>query len=67
VRRTFEELCLDRQATGGNLNERLKSLSGRLAVADALVDGFDSLRLLGNDGAQVELKDFEISVRPKPA
>jgi Domain of unknown function (DUF4145) len=59
VRRTLEELCLDRQATGGNLKDRLKSLSGRIAVAEALVDGFDSLRLLGNDAAHVELKDFD--------
>jgi Domain of unknown function (DUF4145) len=59
VRRSLEELCLDRSAKGSNLKEKLKSLSGRIAVAEALVEGFDTLRLLGNDAAHVELKDFD--------
>lgn len=59
VRRTLEDLCADRGASGQNLKDRLKALHGRIAVADALVDGLDSLRLLGNDAAHVELKDFD--------
>lgn len=59
VRRTLEELCADRQAEGANLKQRLECLSGKVAVASALVEGLDTLRLLGNDAAHVELKDFD--------
>jgi Domain of unknown function (DUF4145) len=59
VRRTLEDLCADRGASGSNLKERLKALHGRIAVADALVEGLNSLRLLGNDAAHVELQDFD--------
>jgi hypothetical protein len=59
VRRTLEDLCADRNASGANLKTRLESLSGRIAVATALVEGLDTLRLLGNDAAHVDLKDFD--------
>jgi hypothetical protein len=59
VRRTLEDLCADRGADGVNLKARLNSLSGRIAVAAALVEGLDNLRLLGNDAAHIELKDFD--------
>jgi uncharacterized protein DUF4145 len=59
VRRTLEDLCADRGADGNNLKVRLEALSGKVAVAHALVEGLDSLRLLGNDAAHVELHDFD--------
>lgn len=59
VRRTLEELCEDQKTTGKNLKERLQTLSGKIAIATRLVDGLDDLRLLGNDAAHVELKDFD--------
>jgi hypothetical protein len=66
VRRTLEELCLDREAEGPNLKERLSALSDKVAVAASLVEGLDTLRLLGNDAAHVELKDFD-SIGPAEA
>jgi hypothetical protein len=59
VRRTLEELREDQKTTENNLNERLQSLSGKIAIATRLVEGLDDLRLLGNDAAHVELKDFD--------
>lgn len=59
VRRTLEELCAERNAQGRDLKARLSALSDKVAVASALVDGLDSLRVLGNDAAHVELKDFD--------
>ena len=59
VRRTLEELCDDRGATGGNLKDRLKSLANTIVVPAELIDGLDSIRLLGNDAAHVESKDFD--------
>lgn len=59
VRRTLEDLCADRGADGPNLKARLAALSDRVALAQALVEGLDTLRLLGNDAAHVDLKDFD--------
>jgi hypothetical protein len=59
VRRALEDLCDDRGATGPNLKTRLESLSDKIAVAKALVEGLDNLRLLGNDAAHVNLHDFD--------
>ena len=50
VRKTLEELCLDRGAKGGNLKERIK--------AQELLDGLDNLRLLGNDAAHIESQNY---------
>lgn len=54
VRKTLEELCRDRGATGANLKERLKSLSTRVVLPQDLLDAMDDLRLLGNDAAHIE-------------
>lgn len=59
VRRTLEVICEDRGAAGRNLKERLDSMRSTAGVSKDLVDGLDTLRLLGNDAAHVELKDFE--------
>lgn len=59
VRRSLEELCKDRQATGGNLVARIKSLKGKITVPTELLDAADELRLLGNDAAHVEAKQYD--------
>jgi Domain of unknown function (DUF4145) len=58
VRKTLEELCRDRKATGANLKERLKALRSAVVLPPELLDGLDDLRLLGNDAAHVESEVF---------
>lgn len=58
VRKTLEELCLDRQATGDNLKERIRSLRTKVVLPQELLDGLDDLRLLGNDAAHIESQEF---------
>lgn len=54
VRKTLELLCADRNAEGGNLKERIKSLGSVVVLPVELLKGIDDLRLLGNDAAHVE-------------
>jgi hypothetical protein len=58
VRKTLEELCLERQATGDNLKARIRSLSTKVVLPQELLDGLDDLRLLGNDAAHIESQEF---------
>lgn len=58
VRKTLEELCSDRGATGANLKERLKNLGAKVVLPTELLDGLDDLRLLGNDAAHIESQEF---------
>ncbi len=58
VRKTLEELCLDRQATGNTLKERIRSLGTKVILPQELLDGLDDLRLLGNDAAHIESQEF---------
>jgi hypothetical protein len=59
VRKTLEEVCAERGAEGKNLRERLEALRGKVALAKPMLDALHDLRLLGNDAAHVELKDFD--------
>ena len=59
VRKTLEELCRERGASGRNLKERIKALRASVILPTELLDGLDELRLLGNDAAHVESKDYE--------
>jgi hypothetical protein len=54
VRRTLEDVCHDRGATGDNLKERLADLGTKIVVPKELLDGLDNLRLLGNDAAHIK-------------
>jgi hypothetical protein len=58
VRKTLEELCHERSATGANLKERLRNLGARVVLPQELLDGLDDLRLLGNDAAHIESQEF---------
>lgn len=58
VRKTLEELCRDRGATGANLKERVKALSAKITVPNDLIEGMDHLRLLGNDAAHIESQTY---------
>lgn len=59
VRKTLEELCSDRQARGDNLKDRIKALGTRILIPAELIAGLDDLRLLGNDAAHIESKEYE--------
>jgi hypothetical protein len=59
ARRTLELVCDDQDAKGHNLQTRLAALGTKAVVPAALLDGLDALRLLGNDAAHVNAKDYE--------
>jgi hypothetical protein len=59
VRKTLEEICRERGATGGNLKQRLESLRAKIVLHQDLLDGLDDLRLLGNDAAHIESQQYD--------
>lgn len=59
VRRTLEELCASQNATGDTLSDRLKDLQTKVVLPKALFDALDEIRLLGNDAARVEAKNYD--------
>lgn len=58
VRRTLEEICVDKEAKGKNLKERIKALESKIVVPKELLEAMDELRLLGNDAAHIEAQTF---------
>lgn len=58
VRKTLEELCHNRGATGTNLKERIRDLGMKVILPKELLEGLDDLRLLGNDAAHIESQEF---------
>jgi hypothetical protein len=58
VRKTLEELCREKGATGDNLKARIEDLGSKIMIPKALLDGLDDLRLLGNDAAHIESRVF---------
>jgi len=58
VRKTLEELCSDRGANGSDLKQRIKALGKTIILPPELLDGLDELRLLGNDAAHIESKEY---------
>jgi hypothetical protein len=59
VRRVLEELCADRNAQGKNLKERLQALKGIVVIPQELLEAADELRILGNDAAHIEAKEYD--------
>jgi hypothetical protein len=59
VRRTLEEICADRSATGSNLKDRIASLGSKIIVPKELLEAADELRLLGNDAAHLEAQIYD--------
>jgi hypothetical protein len=60
VRKTLEELCADRKASGKNLRDRVRELGTKVVLPQELLDGLDDLRLLGNDAAHIESQEFNM-------
>lgn len=58
VRKTLEELCHDRGATGANLKARISALGAKVTLPQELLEGVDHLRLLGNDAAHIESQTY---------
>ena len=59
LRRTLEELCTDKKATGDNLKKRLESMAGKIILPKELLEAAHDLRLLGNDAAHIEAKTYD--------
>ena len=59
VRKTLEELCRDKGATGKNLKERIQALGKNIVLPKELLEGADNLRLLGNDPAHIESQEYQ--------
>lgn len=59
VRKTLEELCRERGAQGKDLKERIRSLGTKIVLPSELLDGLDDLRLLGNDAAHIESREYD--------
>jgi len=59
VRKTLELLCRDRQAEGSDLKKRIAALGTKVVLPTELLAGLDDLRLLGNDAAHVESKEYD--------
>jgi len=59
LRRTLEELCAERKATGKDLKARINDLRTRIIIPAELLDAMDELRIFGNDAAHIEAKDYD--------
>jgi hypothetical protein len=59
IRRVLEELCEDKDAKGNTLKARLAALGTTIVLPTGLLAAADELRLLGNDAAHVEAKDYD--------
>ncbi|MGH7596322.1 MAG: DUF4145 domain-containing protein [bacterium] len=59
IGKTLEELCRDRGATGKNLKERLTALGTKIVLPQELLNGLDNMRLLGNDAAHIDSKEYQ--------
>lgn len=58
VRRSLEEMCHERGVTGANLKARIDALGTSASLPIVLADALHNLRLLGNDAAHIESKDY---------
>lgn len=58
IRKTLEEIALDKGAEGKNLFSKLKDLGTKILVPKELLEAMTELRLLGNDAAHIEAETF---------
>jgi len=59
IRKCLEELCRDRNAQGKDLKQRIRDLGTKIILPKDLLDGLDDLRLLGNDAAHIESREYD--------
>lgn len=58
IRKTLEEICLDKGASGKNLFKKLEDLGTKIIIPQELHSAMTELRLLGNDAAHIEAQAF---------
>lgn len=58
IRKTLEEICINRGAIGKNLFKKLEDLGSKILIPQELIGGMNELRLLGNDAAHIEAQTF---------
>lgn len=58
IRKTLEEICINRGASGRDLYKKLEDLGGKILMPQELLSGMHELRLLGNDAAHIEAQTF---------
>ncbi len=58
IRKTLEEICIERGAKGTNLLKKLQDLGGKILIPQELLNGMNELRLLGNDAAHIEAQTY---------
>ncbi|CAN5189202.1 hypothetical protein BH20ACI1_BH20ACI1_27060 [soil metagenome] len=59
VRKTLEIVCKKNGAVGKNLKDKITDLGKKITLSRELLDGFDELRILGNNAVHVEAKEFD--------
>jgi len=59
VRRTLEELCEEKGCKGDNLKKRIEGLRSAIVLPEELFGALDELRLLGNDAAHLESREYD--------
>jgi hypothetical protein len=59
VRRSLEAVCSDQDIDGADLFRRIEGLGQKITLPRGMVESLHNLRLLGNDAAHVESKDYE--------
>jgi len=59
IRKTLEELCEDKKIKGKNLEQKINNLISANLIPEELGNDLHELRELGNDGAHIELKNFD--------
>jgi hypothetical protein len=59
IRRTLEAVCQDQGVRGdGSLFDRIEVLGKEVVLPTAMITGLHNLRLLGNDAAHVDARDY---------
>lgn len=58
IRKTLEEICIERGAIGANLLKKIENIGSKILIPQELLNGMNELRLLGNDAAHIEAKTF---------
>lgn len=58
IRKTLEEICIDKEATGANLYKKIENLSDKVILPKDLKEAMHELRILGNDAAHIEAQAY---------
>lgn len=59
IRKTLEAVCTERNAKGESLKVRIGDLRSKVTLPNELFEAMDHLRLLGNDAAHIDAKNYD--------